>query len=329
MVSFLRRILIFSIPILIYCVIIIVVDPYNYFFNKNFIPDKVKIYVINRSAKSMPRGNTLWKFNDFIRHAKTNIIIGDSRAFDLDVKKIKEISGEDYYNFGVPGGNFNSIIETFWFAAHTKELRKVYIQVSFHTYSAQNNYNLMSDAKKVYNQPYLFFTRHYFFTESVLDLYYSLFQKKLEEDTDVIDSFSWHKILMTQGDAALAKMKYPEVYYNELKKISQYCKDQNIEIAFIIFPDQKDFHDIILKRSLEKDYLRYKKDINSLGKVYDFDVPSSKLYDDRKNYRDIFHLDLNLINTYIVRNIWEKEPNEIGLSDVQDFTKKVSIDTDN
>lgn len=303
--SFLKRFFLFSIPIIAYCTVIYVVDPYNYFFGKNFISDDVKFAVINRSDKSMPRGNTLWKYNGFAKHPCKNIIVGDSRAYDLDVEKIESITQEEYFNFGVPGGNYNSIIETFWYANSIIKLEKVYIQVSFHTYSTQNNYNLMADAKKVYNNPYLFFTRSYFFAESVLDLRYSIFkQKKDNEDRKVFDKSTWEKILLQQGDASLASLEYPNNYYSELKKITDYCMDHQIEIAYIIFPDQKDFHDLITKRSLENEYSRYKKDIHTLGKVYDFDVPESELYADRNNYRDIFHLNLSLINTYIISNVW-------------------------
>ncbi len=304
---FLTRLLVFLILVGIYCLIVLAIDPYNYFFKRNFISNKTKIEVINRNPKSMPRGNTLWKYIDFKRHPCKNIIIGDSRAFDLNVNLIEKISGKEYFNFGVPGGNYKSIFETFGFITSVTKPERVYIQVSFHTYSRSSDYDLMADAQEVYRNPWLFFSRGYFFEEAILDAYYSL--TGYPDPGSITMPFNeevWNQILLKQGDNSLKKMIYPPDYYNELKKISAYCKSHNIELAFIIFPDQKDFHDLILKRSLGKEYRQYKKDIHSLGTVYDFDYPESILARSRGNYRDIFHLNPDLIDSYIIPGIWGK-----------------------
>jgi hypothetical protein len=307
MQRFLKRLFVFLIPFSIYAIIVITIDPYNYFFRKNFITDKIKVHVINRNPKAMPRGNTLWKYIDFKRHPCKNIIIGDSRAYDLNVSVIKKITGQEYFNFGVPGGNYNSIFETFWYITSVIKPEKIYIQVSFHTYSKSSDYNLVADAKTVIAEPYLFFTRGYFFQEAILDVYYT-FTGIPDRDMkkEAFNESRWNETLMKQGDNSLLKMVYPPDYYVELKKISAYCKNQNIELAFIIFPDQQDFHDLVLKHSLTNEYIQYKNDINSLGKLYDFDKPDSNLSRNRNNYRDIFHLNLDLINSDIIPVIWNE-----------------------
>jgi hypothetical protein len=287
---------------------VIALDPYNYFLHGNFISDTVKLRVINRNPKSMPRGNTLWKFIDFERHPRKNIIIGDSRAFDLDVSLIKKMTGRDYYNFGVPGGNYNSIIETFWYTAGISKPEKVYIQVSFHTYSKSSDYNLVADARKVYNSPYLFFTRGYFFQEAMLGACYSVCRiPEPGKEKLPFNESAWQQMLIKQVDSPLSVMSSPDEYYTELKKISDYCKTNDIELQFIIFPDQQDFHDLVKKHSLTDEYMNYKKDINSLGKTYDFDTPESDFTGDRRNYRDVYHLNTDLIDSCILPAVWHKK----------------------
>jgi hypothetical protein len=301
---FLRRFFLFFTPLFAIAIIVMIIDPYNYFFSKNFVPDPIKFRVVNRSAESMPRGNTLWKRIDFEHHPEKNILIGDSRAYDLNTDSIRKISGIDFYNFGVPGGNYNSVIETFWYVNSLVKPERVYIQVGFHNYSASADYNLMADAKKVCRKPYLFFSRFYFFEEAILDVYYALFRKNAPVREDKFDLTNWNKVLNNQGKSSLDGMKYPAKFYSELQKISEYCKQNNIELAFIIFPDQQDFHDLIVQDSLVAMYKRYKEDIHSLGKVYDFDDVNSPIIKDRSNYRDIFHLNHSLIYKDIIPGIW-------------------------
>jgi hypothetical protein len=303
---FLRRFLLFFTPLFALALVVLIVDPYNYFFDHNFVPNKVKFHVINRSAESMPRGNTLWKLIDFKKHPVKNILIGDSRAYDLNVDTVRKFSGIQFYNFGVPGGNYNSIIETFWYLTSLVKPERVYIQVGFHNYSENSSYDLMADAKKVYKRPYFFFSRFYFLQESFLDLYYSVKGVPTDQTDGKFNEQTWNRTLQSQGNSALASMKYPAKYHDELVKISKYCTDNNIELVFIIFPDQQDFHDLIARHSLTGLYQKYKADMNALGKVIDFDNPGNGIIKSRSNYRDIYHLNHDLIYHYIIPNIWPK-----------------------
>lgn len=304
MKKLLFKIWLLLVPFVVIAIIVIIIDPYNYFLKENFISDNVKFEVINRSAKSMPRGNTLWKMIDFKRSPAENIIIGDSRAYDLNVDTIKKISGLDIYNFGIPGGNYNSIIKTFWYICKFLKPERVYIQVGFHNYSSSSVYDLVNDAQNVMKKPYLFFTRFYFFGESMLDVYYSIFRKPDQKKNSGFDQENWNSVIENQGKSYLSTMKYPSAYYDELGKISEYCRKNNIELAFIIFPDNQDFHDLVSAYSLDDEYNQYKKDIQSLSTVYDFDTQDSEISKDRNNYRDIYHLNINLINSYILPQIW-------------------------
>jgi hypothetical protein len=316
MSKFLKRLLWFVLPFVGIALIIMVIDPYNYFFSGNFIPNSVKFRVVNLSAESMPRGNTLWKSVDFERHPCPNILIGDSRAFSMSVDSIRKIANLEFYNFGVPGGNYRSIIETFWYTSDIIKLERVYIQVAFHNYSKNSSYNLMSDAQKVKSRPYLFFSRFYFLKESAMDVYYSLLSNEPSLNSDLpFNQKNWNSILENQGRSSLESMTYPSQYFSELKKIAAYCRENNIELGFIIFPDHSDFHDLIAELQMQDAYERYKRDIYSLGKVYDYDSAMSPIATDISNYVDIFHLKRALTCKYIIRDIWGQKNITTGVVD--------------
>jgi hypothetical protein len=163
----------------------------------------------------------------------------------------------------------------------------------------------MADARKVMGRAYLFFSRFYFLEESFLDIYYAIRgESAVHKSVQGFNQKNWNNILENQGKSSLVSMNYPIKYYQELQKISRYCKANRIELVFIIFPDQQDFHNLITELSLTDSYQKYKKDIYSLGKVYDYDQSNSEIITNRSNYIDIFHLKRNLTNKYIIRDIW-------------------------
>lgn len=295
------------IPFFLIALVVTIIDPYHYFFSRHFIPDTVKLQVINRNEKSMPRGNTLWKAIAYSRNPSPNVIIGDSRAFDLNPDTIQKLSHLPCFNFGVPGGNIRSVIETFWYVSRIMKPERLYIQVGYHTYSENNRYNLMSDALKVRKRPYLFYSRLYFLEESFLDLFHWITKKAAVHREIKFDPATWNKILAEQGENSLQSMDYPEDYYRELQEISAYCRENRIELNFILFPDHQDFHELIRRYSLQESYDKFKQDMHSLGRVYDFDTPGSSISSDRSNYRDIFHLQHELIDGYITRSIWKEK----------------------
>jgi hypothetical protein len=110
-------------------------------------------------------------------------------------------------------------------------------------------------------------------------------------------------------------MTYPSQYFSELKKIAAYCRENNIELGFIIFPDHSDFHDLIAELQMQDAYERYKRDIYSLGKVYDYDSAMSPIATDISNYVDIFHLKRALTCKYIIRDIWGQKNITTGVVD--------------
>ena len=233
MKRFLNKLLILAIPFCIIMVFFILIDPYNYFSQSNFIDNQYKITSINRSVKSMPRGNMLWKIIEYKRHPAENVIIGDSRAFDIDTRIIDSITGEEYYNLAVPGGNYNSLVESFWYVTdNNSDLKKVYLQVGFHNYNLSRDNNLFKEANQVRKNPIYFIFEFKYTCDAYYTLQHYLTKKKPNHFSLTGKAFqkNWNTVLKQQVRMPISNYTYPEDYKKELQKISKYCKKNNIEL---------------------------------------------------------------------------------------------------
>ena len=83
---FLKRLFVFSLPILIWIVLVAFVDPYNYLRNDlNTIDNRLKLDI---SAKI---NRPLFQLIEYKNHPTNGILLGDSRANSLKIDVIQTI----------------------------------------------------------------------------------------------------------------------------------------------------------------------------------------------------------------------------------------------
>jgi hypothetical protein len=97
---------------------------------------------------------------------------------------------------------------------------------------------------------------------------------------------------------------YPEAEFEELNKITQYCKENDIELKFIIFPVYKGVDEYLEELNLTEMNQRFKVDIESMSETYDLDTGYVK--NNRDNFFDYFHPRDPVIDL-ITRHIWCKK----------------------
>jgi hypothetical protein len=294
------------------------IDPYNYFQISSLIEDQVKISAVNRSPETMSVFNMFWKTIQFKREKPENVILGDSRVYMLDTSLIEQLTNQKYFNFGIPGGNCRSIIETFWFCDKYSTLKNVYIAISFHTYNGTVDYDIFSEADAVIQNPLLYFNNQKVITESVylVKQQYNKYSREQEEpktfkkiktlqksDTDYpINEKQWNEDLNREW---YRKYQYPWHYHEELKKISDYCRNKHINLFFISFPSHVElqyYQEIFY--GLKEEKIKFKSDIQHFGKLFDFDYPND-ITKNKKNYADPLHVKKDVL-TKITKKIWGK-----------------------
>jgi len=305
-INYLKKGLYFSIPVILYFLFIFIIDPYEFVNVFHVIEDDVKIEVLNRCDESSPRGNMLWKVLHFERDPVKNVLIGDSQGKHIKESLIKEFSGKDFYNFCVPGGSYETMSKIFWFAAENVKLESVYFQVGFMNYNAVRSYCLYHFAQDYIDKPYIYFTTKEIFFDSYFNLLYQTTKNpKIVENSYVHEDISvLDKIAIKRLELFFSEYVYPQESYNELKKISEYCKQNDIELNFIILPIYEGTHTYLAEHNLTDMEKRFKTDINSLGYTYDFDV-KGEITRTRENFIDFFH-PRDFILDELTREIWSK-----------------------
>ena len=262
----LRKGLIFMLPVLAWITIVMIVDPFNYFNISQKISENAKL----ESAQKL--NSLLYNVIDFKNSPSPHIIIGDSRIRKLPTDRIKELSGDDYYTLHANAAKLNEIIDLFWVADKYSELENVILGVNFNLYNEYAYSDRVTDAKELIKNPLI-----YIFNLDVLETVYlavknELFGIKKKEKRD--GKLFWEYTINTVASNHYSKWKKPENTLKRLKKLSDYCKQKNINLTLLIVPHHKEFHDQLIKYDLSKAEINFKNEIKEIGKVIDYDFPN-------------------------------------------------------
>lgn len=308
MKKYVFKALLFALPLIFYVAFIAIVDPYNFINLVKVIDDKDKFLVVQRTDESSPRGNLLWKTTEFRRNPIPNIIVGDSQGKDIDVDIIKEQTGEDYFNFCFPGASFTTIFKTFWFATEQTKLEKVYFQVAFMNYNMDRDYDLWYFTEDYMKRPYEYFTTKEIFFDALANVAWATTRnpKIVSRSYEFLPPSDMEDLAQSRLKLFFTEYTYPQIYKDELARITEYCEKNGIEFTFLILPTYHKVDDYLAKNNLFTNKLRFKEDINSLADVYDLDK-LAKLKAYRHNFIDYFHPTHAVIDS-LTRLVWTNEP---------------------
>lgn len=278
MTKFFRELVLFAIPFLIYVLAILIIDPYNYLGVSSVIPLSSKMV----SKQVQPH---LFKLIDFTRSPKRNIALGDSRANSL--LRLPEFS--NYYDLAYGGGSLNEAVQTFWYAASKTELDTVLIGISFNLY---NKYNTRFWVEETIERKKNFFSyafNKYTLESSFLILREQLLKEKSEKGMpqSTRDEF-WDYQVNVTAEKFYAQFLYPDNYFLELKRISEYCKRENIHLIIWIPPSHIDFQKRVNDFDLSVAQEGFKNQMQQVADVFDFDF-DSELTREKNNFKDPLH----------------------------------------
>lgn len=290
---------VFLCPMGILGVLNYVVDPYN--VNRQFE------LVLSKDKISYRANYRLYKMQAFANDPCENILLGDSRMNELDTGEIENRTGEKYFNFAYGGGTAYEIVDTFWYAADHVSLKRVYIGMNFNLYNTMNRSNLVTEAKRTLGKPLAYYFSLYTVKISIYNLLYKFTGINMVSEKPPMekDAF-WKKQLGESTKSFYGRYIYPEDLYNELVKIHHYCLGHGIEMVLIIPPTHVDLQNKVADYGLTEAYVKYKEDMNSLGKVYDFDIDT----EDNRNYDlygDPYHAGKE-IKENVIRVVWGELP---------------------
>lgn len=291
---FLKKLLLLLIPIVLVLGLFVAFEPYDYFYlrgNANYQ---------TRYVSSM---------RELLYTQPENIIIGDSRMANVDPAYVEELTGEHYVSLAYGGATLQENIEQFWYAdAHT-DLKKVVFGVSFYRLDDNNTSEKFDVALDMIEHPLNLFTsidawygaaqniKNTIYNYIVDDLMGHPEQRQWTEDpsrdptpelrTDVIegyrgDLYEYALTLETQCN----NPKGPRSYLAELQKIIDHCKENGIELTFVITNCHRAVWDLVVLPYGIDVYINYYKNyLKSQCVVYDMEF-----------YNDYARSDANFID---------------------------------
>lgn len=243
----------------------------------------------------------------FERAPAPNILLGDSRMQAVSAGRLKELTGEEFYNFGYGGGSLKESIDTFWFAAGRVKLRSVYIGLHLSSY---NDYNYTERTKlyeSVAHNPALYFVNRTVLQAALYDSYsrFSGTDMKLGAPTVGREAF-WRDYLDNVLGGYYTNYVYPMRYKQELERVARYCREHGVRLVFVIFPSHVEAQQRVRDFRLERESEAFRRDLSALATVYDFDY-ENEISTNRENYSDPVHT-VGPVNELLMREVWLDQP---------------------
>jgi hypothetical protein len=286
----------FAIPLLLYSGAIVAVDPFRMFSPTGLFSVALK----ERTAQ--PVNPCLWKLIDFDRNPESQILLGDSRMDGLLSAWIESQTGDRYRNLGYGGATMNEIMDSFWFASSRTKLKKVTIGVNLNIYNAYVIYRRTEAVDSFFSNRLLYFTNR-----NVLEATWNTYRAALTGADPQIGKVSedreafWRSVLASQ-EIEYGRWTDPKEYRKKLAAIADWCRANQVDLTFVIFPSHHDIHEIMQRTGRLDDLARMKTDLRSFGRLVDFenDGPFTM---DRTNYDDPLHL-TQAARRILITQIW-------------------------
>ncbi|SHM33752.1 hypothetical protein SAMN04488057_101121 [Cyclobacterium lianum] len=282
---------IFSIPFGIYCLLIALIDPFNYLNHSQFFSQKEKEAIVQDIEPH------LFKMIAFQNKPKKNWVIGDSRTNGL----YEVMDKNSWSNLAYGGASLKEMIQSFWWASSLSTPDTVLMGINLSLY---NKYNKRFWVEETISRKSNYFS--YAFNNYTFKAAFKLAlpEKQLSDTAYRDDEADAKKYFWQQKlkgvDKFYGKMAYPDEYFSQLTEISAYCQRRDIKLIFWIPPIHEDYQQLVDQYDLDEYNDRFLKDLRRLGDVFDFNENSS-LTKDKDNFRDPVHF-----TTEIARKI-EKE----------------------
>ncbi len=288
MKKLLLKLLLLAVPAMVCGLFVLYVDPFNYVNLFRTIPESVKresVYGIN---------SVLWNAVQYARTPGPNIVLGDSRAERIPLEYLRQETGRDFKRLTASAGKINEMADFFWFAAGRVKLEKVYIVLNFNMYNQYAYADRVKGAEAAIKNPLLYiFDRHVIKAScSVLSAVWFNTRNELPDYLKDKGRF-WTWALESWPPQQYGRWKYPEGSHTRLREISDYCRENGIELIFIITPHHRDYQKKVADFHLAQEQEQFKNDLARLGVTYDFDLPNEWTANS-ENFSDPVHISENV-----------------------------------
>lgn len=278
------RLSVFLAPVLLFVWLpVYLIDPYGLFSKASIVPDGVR----HESATRV--NHVLLGIISFARHPTPDILLGDSQMNHFKVAEIEAVTHRPSSNLSYGGGTLAESIATFWYAASTVKLERVYFGISFYSFT-DNARNRVGAAVRIVDNPLAYFVSGDVLQAAWDDLAAQYLHRQVTYGPGVDAVVFWGRQL---AELARRKQTYPatERTLAKLREIVRYCRTHGIEFYFVIPPEHEDVRRRIVELGMAEQYAAFKATVAALGTTYDCDI-ANDITRDAANFQDPFHTTL-------------------------------------
>jgi hypothetical protein len=293
-----RGLLLFGLPFFIYGLLVLLVDPFRLFPGNNIIPEHVKQKI---SYILQP---CVYKMVEYERSPCPRLLLGDSRMLRIPDAAVSKVTGQRYSNMAYGGGTLQDVCDTFYYCQEQIALEKVYIGVnvdSYNDFETTERANLYPQFRK---NPLLYFSNRSVAQATSYCFAYSILGSSPQLDAAPVANSEayWAYHLNEVMRRRYKNFTPPKRYFKLLKELATNCRQNNIDLAFVIFPSHSQNQALIAEYGLTKSQQQMKQELGTLGNVVDLEnIP--ELTNDRSAYRDSIHF-LPVVSEQIVQRVW-------------------------
>ena len=295
---FLAKFALFILPLLLFGLGLIAIDPFNFFGLPSVISDAVK------SRTSRPLNVVLWKMIDYSHHPNANILLGDSRMNNIDLDYLNRVSPVHYYNLAYGGAAMDEILDSFWFANKiVGGLKNVYVGVNLNLWNKFYRQGRAGMFPLMQQNPFNYLINRTVLKAAGYNVYYQLSggDPKIGAPSLTRDQF-WQWQLHQTTNFYYGNFAPSEQYFAEMQKIVRYCSLHNTKLVFVIFPTHLDLQQRLIDLNLRQEDEQLRASLRALATTFDFDYPS-ELTRAASNFSDPYHYN-SAAGHEIVNEIW-------------------------
>lgn len=281
---FLKFGLLFAVPLFVWVLFIVAVDPFDYFDVSHAFTEQAKI----DNAASL--NSLVFNMLKEVHNPCANLIIGDSRAGNLPLERIEKNSGQRYFLLSANALKLNESIDLFYFANRELPVKRVVFTINFNEYNEYAYADRVTSVESMIRNPLI-----YLFDRNVAQAAYyvvraSLTRKKAFSSIPPMgpDKY-WDYIVTVRGREHYEKFRHPDELHKRMQEMAAFAKEHNIAVTFIIVPHHAEFQRRVREFGLINEYLRFKHEMSQLGvRVIDYDYVND-ITTVKSNFRDPIH----------------------------------------
>jgi hypothetical protein len=296
--TFLKRLFLFSLPMLAYIAVVGFCDPFDFLGWASFVPDQIKLPI------SRTLNPCLLALSQFHRNPAQNILLGDSRMLEVEPERVTALRGERYVNLAYGGASLRECLETFWSATRETKLKHVYFAIDLEMYNDYSLTDRTETYRSISGSPGLYFVNRTVLQAAAYSIYGTLTHEDMRLDAVNIDRAAFWKLTIDGPQTArlFENYVYPVKYHADLEEMGRYAKQNGIDLTFILFPTHMDFQMRSDDFGLEPQRRKMREDLAAIAPVIDFDY-ENELTRDQANFRDPLHLARPAMNL-VTDEIW-------------------------